>query len=127
MDAKNPTNAKTAGRAKHARTAPGAGTAGNALKRGLAALALSSGALGLAAGAAHADNATLQAAAPLAKRVGDIVDHPGQAVQDTKTALEVTGTVAGAAAQSTESSLAGAGGALQTMPQAPSVKAPSGK
>ncbi|MFK0257468.1 hypothetical protein [Streptomyces sp. NPDC090445] len=119
MDAKNTKNAR---HAKHAKPAKPATGAGSAVRRGLAALALSSGALGLAAGAAHADNATLQAAAPLAKRVGDIVDHPGQAVQDTKTALEVTGTVAGAAAKSTETSLAGAGSALQTGPQAPSVK-----
>ncbi|MGW4688716.1 hypothetical protein ACWEPM_28000 [Streptomyces sp. NPDC004244] len=113
MDAKNPQHAK------HAKTAAGAASA---VRRGLAALALTSGALGLAAGAAHADNASLQAAAPLAKRVGGIVDHPGQAVEDTKTALAVTGAVAGSAARSTNTSLAGAGSALQTMPQAPSVK-----
>ncbi|AXE26776.1 hypothetical protein C0216_28080 [Streptomyces globosus] len=107
MSAKNTQNAK------HAK---------NAVKRGLTALALSTGALGLAAGAAHADGTSLQAAAPLAKRVGDIVDHPGQAVQDTKTALAVTGAAADSATKSTSASLAGAGGALQTLPQGPAVK-----
>ncbi|NXY99193.1 hypothetical protein HYE82_33405 [Streptomyces sp. BR123] len=104
--------------AKHVKHAANAGHTERAVQRALAALALSSAALGLAAGAAHADNATLQAAAPLATRVGDAVDHPDQAVQDAKTALEVTGTVAGAAVKSTETSLAGTGGALRTGPQA---------
>ncbi|MBD3579136.1 hypothetical protein ICJ52_23265 [Streptomyces sp. KD18] len=106
-------NAKNAKNTKNAK---------NVVKRGLAVLALSSGALGLAAGAAHADGTNLQGAAPLAKRVGDIVDHPGQAVQDTKTALEVTGAAAGSATKSTNASLAGAGSALQTLPQGPAVK-----
>ncbi len=106
----------------------------NAMKRSLAALVvLSGGALALTAGAAHADsNSTLQGAAPLAQRVGDVVGHPDHAVQDTKTALAVTGAVTGTAANSAAnsansslagSSLAGTGTALQGgLPHAPKAR-----
>ncbi|MFB6561953.1 MULTISPECIES: hypothetical protein [unclassified Streptomyces] len=86
----------------------------NALKRTLAALVVSGGALALVPAAAHADEAPDQAP-PVVGRVVDIVDHPTQAVQDTKTAV-------GATAQATDSSLKGAGTALTAgLPNAPKV------
>ncbi|MET9886202.1 hypothetical protein ABZZ20_24325 [Streptomyces sp. NPDC006430] len=93
----------------------------NAMKRSLAALVLSGGALALTPVAAHADGSSLQAAAPLAHRVGDIVDHPGHAVQDTKTAVGVTASAAGSAAKATDSSLGGAGTALGGLPKPPAA------
>ncbi|WP_406512275.1 hypothetical protein OG851_17950 [Streptomyces sp. NBC_00161] len=94
----------------------------NAMKRSLAALVLSGGALALPPVAAHADGPTLGAAAPLAHRVGDIANHPGQAVQDTKTAVAVTTSAAGSATKATDTSLSGAGTALQRLPKAPAIR-----
>ncbi|MER7462854.1 hypothetical protein [Streptomyces sp. NPDC097981] len=93
----------------------------NAMKRSLAALVLSGGALALTPVAAHADGPSLGAAAPLAHRVGEIADHPAQTVQDTKTAVAVTASAAGSAAKAADSSLVGAGGALHGLPKAPAV------
>ncbi|MFB7255013.1 hypothetical protein [Streptomyces nojiriensis] len=93
----------------------------NALKRTLAALLVSGGALALVPAAAHADEAPDQAP-PIAGRVVDIVDHPSQAVQDTKTAVGVTAQAAGSAGQAADSSLKGAGSALTAgLPTAPKV------
>lgn len=94
----------------------------NALKRTLSALVLTGGAaLALTPVAAHADEPAIQGP-PITQRVTDIVDHPGQAVQDTKTAVEVTGAAAGAATGAMDSSLTGAGGALSAgLPKAPKV------
>ena len=91
----------------------------NAMKRTLSALVLTGGAaLALTPVAAHADESPVEAP-PITQRVTDIVDHPGQAVQDTKTAVAVTSQVAGSASKA---SLAGAGGALSAgLPKAPSV------
>lgn len=94
----------------------------NPMKRSLAALVLSGGALALTAVAAHADGPTLEAAAPLAHRVGDIVDHPSQAVQDTKTAVGVTAQAAGSATKATDASLGSAGSALGGLPKPPAVR-----
>ncbi|WP_314250472.1 hypothetical protein [Streptomyces sp. DSM 40907] len=94
----------------------------NALKRTLAALVVSGGALALTSVAAHADEAPEQAP-PVVGRVVDIVDHPTQAVQDTKTAVGVTAQAAGSATQATDSSLKGAGAALTSgLPDTPKVK-----
>ncbi|MGR4884652.1 hypothetical protein ACIPUC_35310 [Streptomyces sp. LARHCF249] len=91
------------------------------MKRTLSALVLSGGAaLALTPVAAHADAPTPQAP-PLAGRVIDIVDHPGQTVQDTKTALGVTAAAAGSATEATNSSLSGAGTALSGLPDAPKI------
>ncbi|MFE2328332.1 hypothetical protein ACFXD5_31245 [Streptomyces sp. NPDC059385] len=94
----------------------------NAMKRTLAALVLSGGAaLALTPVAAHADG--MAQGVPLTERVGDIVDHPAQAVQDTKTAVGVTTQAAGSATKATDTSLAGAGGALSAgLPSAPKVR-----
>ncbi|WP_327283892.1 MULTISPECIES: hypothetical protein [unclassified Streptomyces] len=95
----------------------------NVMKRRLAALVLTSGAaLALTPVAAHADGPTLEAAAPLARRVGDVVDHPAHAVQDTKTAVGVTASAARSATKATDSSLAGAGSALGGLPKPPAVR-----
>ncbi|WP_329384159.1 hypothetical protein OG625_22750 [Streptomyces sp. NBC_01351] len=93
------------------------------MKRTLAALVLSGGAaLALTPIAAHADGGMPQGV-PLTERVGEIVDHPGQAVQDTKTAVGITTQAAGSATKATDSSLAGAGSALHAgLPKAPSVR-----
>lgn len=94
----------------------------NAMKRTLSALVLSGGAaLALTPVAAHAEETTPQAP-PLAARVVDIVDHPAQTVQDTKTALDVTTAAAGTATEATNSSLSGAGTALSGgLPKTPKV------
>lgn len=94
----------------------------NAMKRTLSALVLTGGAaLALTPVAAHADEPAIQGP-PITQRVTDIVDHPGQAVQDTKTALEVTTAAAGTATGATDSSLAGAGTALTSgLPNPPKV------
>ncbi|OEJ32404.1 hypothetical protein [Streptomyces subrutilus] len=94
----------------------------NAMKRTLSALVLSGGAaLALTPVAAHADEPA--EAPPVAGRVLEIVDHPGQTVQDTKTALGVTAAAAGSATKATDSSLSGAGNALSGgLPSAPKVR-----
>ncbi|MEU8777984.1 hypothetical protein [Streptomyces sp. NPDC048606] len=93
----------------------------NAMKRTLSALVLSGGAaLALTPGAALAAEGPDIQGPPIVKRVTDVVDHPAQTVQDTKTALEVTAGAADSASKATNSSLAGAGTALSAgMPQAP--------
>lgn len=92
------------------------------MKRTLSALVLSGGAaLALTPVTAHAADAPAPQAPPIADRVIDIVDHPGQTVQDTKTALGVTAAAAGSATQATNSSLSGAGTALSGLPDAPKV------
>ncbi|MFD3695730.1 hypothetical protein ACFWUZ_06175 [Streptomyces sp. NPDC058646] len=90
----------------------------NAMKRTLSALVLTGGAaLALTPVAAHADEPAIQGP-PITQRVTEIVDNPGQAVQDTKTAVEVTTAAAGTA----DSSLAGAGSALAAgLPKTPTV------
>lgn len=95
----------------------------NAMKRTLSALVLSGGAaLALTPVAAQAAEPAPQAP-PVAGRVLDIVGHPGQALEDTKTAVGVTAAAAGTATQATESSLGGAGNALSGgLPDAPTVK-----
>ncbi|MDH6545491.1 hypothetical protein M2167_008063 [Streptomyces sp. SPB4] len=94
-----------------------------AMKRTLTALLLSGGAaIALTPAAAHAADGNATAVKPLAKRVGQIVDHPGQAVQDTKTAVGVTAQAAGTASKATDASLTGAGTALSAgLPKAPKV------
>ncbi|MFD8979815.1 hypothetical protein [Streptomyces sp. NPDC059564] len=91
-----------------------------AMKRTLAALLLSGGAaLVLTPAVAHAAGGDGPSVAPIAKRVGDIAGHPGQAVKDTKTAVGVTAQAAGSASGS---SLTGAGTALGAgLPKAPKV------
>ncbi|MFD3549828.1 hypothetical protein ACFWUW_30320 [Streptomyces sp. NPDC058655] len=95
----------------------------NAMKRTLSALVLTGGAaLALTPVAAHAADEPAIQGPPITQRVTDIVDHPGQAIQDTKTAVEVTGSAAGSATGAMDSSLAGAGGALAAgLPKAPQV------
>ncbi|MEV6577376.1 hypothetical protein AB0M92_04315 [Streptomyces sp. NPDC051582] len=97
----------------------------NPMKRRLAALVLTSGAaLALSPlAAAHADTKgpTIEGQ-PVTKRITDIANHPGQAVEDTKTALAVTTSAAGTATHATDSSLAGAGNAIDGLPKAPSVR-----
>ncbi|MEU3061009.1 hypothetical protein AB0P12_05290 [Streptomyces subrutilus] len=90
------------------------------MKRTLSALVLTGGAaLALTPVAAHADEPAIQGP-PITQRVGDIVSRPGQAVEDTKTALEVTTAAAGSATGATDTSLAGAGSALTGgLPKAP--------
>ncbi|WP_371677234.1 hypothetical protein [Streptomyces sp. NBC_01276] len=93
-----------------------------AMKRTLTALLLSGGAAIALTPAAHAADGNATAVKPLAKRVGQIVDHPGQAVQDTKTAVGVTAQAAGTASKATDASLTGAGTALSSgLPKAPKV------
>ncbi|MFD4242337.1 hypothetical protein ACFWP3_12180 [Streptomyces sp. NPDC058525] len=90
------------------------------MKRTLSALVLSGGAALALTPVAHADEPAK--APPVADRVIDIVDHPGQTVQDTKTALGVTAAAAGSATKATDSSLSGAGSALSGgLPSAPKV------
>ncbi|MFD3541160.1 hypothetical protein ACFWUQ_16920 [Streptomyces sp. NPDC058662] len=95
----------------------------NAMKRTLSALVLTGGAaLALTPAVAHADEPAAQAP-PVAQRVTEIVDHPGQAVQDTRTALAVTAAAAGSATKSTNASLGSAGGALDAgLPKPPQVR-----
>ncbi|MEU6309948.1 hypothetical protein [Streptomyces sp. NPDC047014] len=91
-----------------------------AIKRTLASLVLTGGAaLALTPVAAHAD-ATADQAPPVAGRVLEIVDHPAQTVEDTRTAIGVTAGAVGAASQATDTSLAGAGSALGSgLPKTP--------
>ncbi|WP_411106729.1 hypothetical protein [Streptomyces sp. cmx-4-9] len=93
----------------------------NAMKRTLSALVLTGGAaLALTPAAAFAADEPAIQGPPITQRVTDIVDHPGQAVQDTKTAVGVTTAAAGSATEATESSLSGAGTALASgLPQPP--------
>ncbi|MFI6150609.1 hypothetical protein [Streptomyces sp. NPDC051109] len=96
----------------------------NVMKRRLASLVLTSGAaLALTPLAAHADTTgpTIEEQ-PVTKRITDIANHPGRAVDDTKTALAVTTSAAGSATRATNGSLAGAGNALDGLPKAPSVR-----
>ncbi|MEU9036146.1 hypothetical protein AB0D45_14760 [Streptomyces sp. NPDC048352] len=95
-----------------------------AMKRTLSVLALTGGAaLALTPLTAHAADGPTVEGQPVVKRVADIADHPGQAVKDAKTALAVTSSAAGSATRSTNSSLAGAGTALDAgVPDAPKVK-----
>ncbi|MFD7263793.1 hypothetical protein [Streptomyces sp. NPDC059874] len=94
----------------------------NAMKRTLSALVLTGGAaLALTPVAAHADQSPIPGP-PITQRVGEIVKHPEQAVEDTKTAVGVTAAVAGSAAKATDSSLAGAGSAMDAgLPKTPKV------
>ncbi|MEU4731491.1 MULTISPECIES: hypothetical protein [unclassified Streptomyces] len=94
----------------------------NAMKRTLAALVVSGGAaLVLTPVAAHADGPAGNGAPAVAGRVLDIVDHPAQTVQDTKTAVGVTAAAAGSATKATDSSLKGTGTALAGLPKTPKV------
>ncbi|WP_251049655.1 MULTISPECIES: hypothetical protein [unclassified Streptomyces] len=92
------------------------------MKRSLAALVLSGGvALALSPAIAHAGESA-NPGPPIAKRLGDIVDHPGHAVHDTKTAVGVTASAAGSAAKATDGSLSGTGSALTGgLPKTPKV------
>ncbi|MCX4543045.1 hypothetical protein [Streptomyces sp. NBC_01565] len=92
------------------------------MKRGLAALVLSGGAaLALTPVAAHAEGPEIKGP-PITQRVGEIVDHPGSAVRDTKTAVGAAATAVGSTTQATEGSLSGAGPALKSgLPHAPKV------
>ncbi|MFE2141100.1 hypothetical protein ACFXA3_04970 [Streptomyces sp. NPDC059456] len=94
----------------------------NAMKRRLTALVLTSGAaLALTPVAAHADGPTIEGQ-PVTQRIGHIANHPGQAVDDTKTALAVTASAAGSATKATDASLTGAGTALSSgLPKPPAV------
>ncbi|MFG2879562.1 hypothetical protein ACGFYU_31905 [Streptomyces sp. NPDC048337] len=96
-----------------------------AIKRTLAALVLSGGAaLALTPVAAHADaNADGRAieGPPITQRLGEIANHPGQAVQDTKTAVGATTGAVGSASKATGSSLSGTKTALHGLPKTPKV------
>ncbi|MFE9632424.1 hypothetical protein [Streptomyces sp. NPDC006463] len=84
------------------------------MKRTLSALVLTGGAaLALTPVAAHADEPAVQGP-PIAQRLGEIVDHPAQTVQDTKLAVGATTAAAGSAT-------AGAGTALSGLPKTPKV------
>ncbi|WP_374774446.1 hypothetical protein OG756_17140 [Streptomyces sp. NBC_01310] len=90
----------------------------NAMKRTLAALVVSGGAvLVLTPVAAHADGPAGQAP-PVAQRVVDIVDHPAQTVQDAQTAVKVTTSAVGSAGAATK----GADSALGNLPKPPKVE-----
>ncbi|MBZ9596419.1 hypothetical protein K7B06_15155 [Streptomyces erythrochromogenes] len=94
------------------------------MKRTLAALVLSGGAALALVPAAHAadEPSAATGAAPLVGRVVEIADHPAQTVQDTKTAVAVTQGAVGSAAKATDSSLGGAGSALDAgLPKTPKV------
>ncbi|MFD9077836.1 hypothetical protein ACFQ7B_16920 [Streptomyces erythrochromogenes] len=92
-----------------------------AMKRTLAALVLSGGAALALVPAAHAADEP-SGAAPLVGRVVDIADHPAQTVQDAKTAVAVTQGAVGSATKATDSSLGGAGTALEAgLPKTPKV------
>ncbi|MCX5198523.1 hypothetical protein OOK31_32345 [Streptomyces sp. NBC_00249] len=96
------------------------------MKRTVSALVLTGGAAlaltpAVASAADGADGAAIQGP-PIAQRVTDIVDHPGQAVEDTKTAVGVTAGAAQSASHATDASLGGAGTALSAgLPKTPSV------
>ncbi|THA85611.1 hypothetical protein [Streptomyces sp. A0592] len=93
-----------------------------AMKRTLAALVLSGGAALALVPAAHAADEP-SGAAPLVGRVVDIADHPAQTVQDAKTAVAVTQGAVGSATKATDSSLGGAGTALDAgLPKTPKVE-----
>ncbi|MFE0011550.1 hypothetical protein [Streptomyces erythrochromogenes] len=93
-----------------------------AMKRTLAALVLSGGAALALVPAAHAADEP-SGAAPLVGRVVDIADHPAQTVQDAKTAVAVTQGAVGSATKATDSSLGGAGTALEAgLPKTPKVE-----
>ncbi|MCX5586230.1 hypothetical protein ACFV0H_08590 [Streptomyces erythrochromogenes] len=92
------------------------------MKRTLAALVLSGGAALALVPAAHAADEP-SGAAPLVGRVVDIADHPAQTVQDAKTAVAVTQGAVGSATKATDSSLGGAGTALEAgLPKTPKVE-----
>ncbi|RKT06216.1 hypothetical protein BX286_4254 [Streptomyces sp. 3211.6] len=94
-----------------------------AIKRTLSALALTGGAALALTPSAHAADGPTLGNQPVVERVVDIAGHPGQAMKDTKTALDVTTAVAGSATKSTQGSLAGADtGLAGGLPQAPSVR-----
>ncbi|MFD8145775.1 hypothetical protein [Streptomyces sp. NPDC059708] len=94
-----------------------------AIKRTLSALVLTGGAALALTPVAHAADGPTMENQPVVERVVDIAGHPGQAVQDTKTALAVTGAAANSATRSTQGSLAGADTALDGgLPHAPTVK-----
>ncbi|MFF1415698.1 hypothetical protein ACFVX6_39010 [Streptomyces sp. NPDC058289] len=97
----------------------------NAIKRRLAALVLSGGAaLALSPAVAHAADEPAIQGPPITQRVGEIVDHPGGAVKDAKTAVDITASAAGSASKATDASLGGAGNALSSgLPKAPKVRA----
>ncbi|MEU7065295.1 hypothetical protein ACIGQE_00080 [Streptomyces sp. NPDC053429] len=94
----------------------------NPIKRSLATLILTGGAaLALTPALAHADEPAVQGP-PITERVGDIVDHPGHAVQDTKTAVGITASAAGSAAKAADGSVKSTGAALSGgLPKAPKV------
>ncbi|MET9854659.1 hypothetical protein ABZY57_17150 [Streptomyces sp. NPDC006450] len=96
----------------------------NPIKRSLAALVLSGGAaLALCPAVAHAADEPAIQGPPITQRVGEIVEHPGTAVKDAKTAVEITAGAAGSASKATDASLGGAGGALAAgLPKAPQVR-----
>ncbi|MFD9409022.1 hypothetical protein ACFWBN_18650 [Streptomyces sp. NPDC059989] len=93
-----------------------------AIKRTLAALVLSGGAaLALTPVAAHADERAIEGP-PITQRVGEIVNRPGQTVDDAKTAVGVTAGAVGSASKATDSSLSGTGTALKNgLPSAPKI------
>lgn len=93
------------------------------LKRTVSALLLTGGAaLALTPAAAHADERPVEGP-PITQRVGEIVDHPGHAVQDANMAVGVTTSAVGSAAKSTNSSLTGTGGVLQAgLPKPPKAE-----
>ncbi|MEV7617482.1 hypothetical protein [Streptomyces sp. NPDC089799] len=104
----------------------------NAVKRTLAALVLSGGAaVSLIPGVAHAqapaaatadDSTTMSGVGPVVERVTGVVDNPSGAVKDTQTAVGVAAQATGSATKATQTSLSGAGGALQNgLPNAPKV------
>lgn len=96
----------------------------NAIKRSFAALVLSGGAaLALCPAVAHAADEPAIQGPPITQRVGEIVDHPGGAVKDAKTAVEITASAAGSASKATDASLGGAGTALSSgLPKPPKVR-----
>ncbi|WP_371616400.1 hypothetical protein [Streptomyces sp. NBC_00454] len=96
----------------------------NVIKRSLAALVLTGGAaLALTPAVAHAADEPDIQGPPITQRVSDIVDHPGGAVKDAKTAVEATATAAGSASKATDASLSGAGTAIAAgLPKPPKVK-----
>ncbi|MEV7726938.1 hypothetical protein AB0P15_19595 [Streptomyces sp. NPDC087917] len=92
------------------------------VKRTLSALLLGGAALALAPTVAQAADGPNIQGPPIAKRVGDIVDHPAQTVQDTKTAVNVTAGGVKSAGEATDTSLSSAGTALGAgLPKPPKV------
>ncbi|MEV8532890.1 hypothetical protein [Streptomyces sp. NPDC051211] len=94
----------------------------NVMKRTLAALALSGGAaVALVPAVAHAEESPLKST-PITERIVEIADNPSQAVTDAETAVGVATSALGTSTEAAESSLTGAGGALDSgLPKAPSV------